>query len=145
MDKRDILDRLDINRLVKSFYTKIENDSQLGPIFNHHLVSEEVWAHHFETLTDFWDAVLFQGDNYKGKAVAMHIWVDSQSGTKLHDSHFQNWLDIWHKTVDELFAGPKSELSKSTAISLAQTFYSKIMKVRKEQRPSIEVKYKFEY
>lgn len=145
MDKKDIADRADIKALIVKFYSKVGNDNQLGPIFNKHLVSEEVWKDHFETLTNFWEAVLFKGNNYQGQVVAQHIWVDSQSGRTLKDDHFKNWLDIWHETIDETFAGPTAEIAKSSGISLAQTFYSKIMEVRKSIDPSGTIKKNFDY
>ncbi len=124
---------------------KVQQNELIGPIFNKMLISETVWEQHFEILTDFWEAVLFRGKNYKGHAVEQHVWVDSQTGRNLRDEHFKNWLNIWHETLDEHFEGEKVEIAKSSAISIARTFHSKIMEVRNYYDPSVDSSKKLVY
>ena len=66
MQKSDIQNRQDINRLVKTFYTKVRNHESLGPIFNGIITD---WDQHFEVLTDFWETQLFLKRIYQGNPV----------------------------------------------------------------------------
>lgn len=60
--KHDILDRNDVDLLVRTFYGKIREHETLGPIFDQMVMD---WESHFELLTDFWESQLFLAKNTK--------------------------------------------------------------------------------
>ena len=49
--KKDILNRSDIEKVVKLFYQKVREDNIIGPFFNE--VIKINWVKHEKILTDF--------------------------------------------------------------------------------------------
>ena len=54
--KKDLENRDDVGRLVRTFYARVRKDEVLGPIFNGIITD---WETHLEKLTDFWNGNLF--------------------------------------------------------------------------------------
>lgn len=124
IEKRD-----DVNFLVRSFYDKIRVDQLLGPIFNHHIAANE-WESHLENLTDFWESNLFGVRKFKGRPGQKHIMVDQAQGHTLSVGHFEQWLALWFRTVDELFQGELAERAKQAALNIGQRQLQLIMNAR---------------
>jgi len=53
---------------------------------------------------------------YQGAPFSKHAVLPVQQ------AHFERWLTLFAETVDENFAGPKSEEAKSRAMCIADTF-----------------------
>jgi hemoglobin len=64
----------------------------------------------------FWQSVLFGSGNYQGAPFPKHAVLPVQQ------PHFERWLTLFAETVDENFAGSKSEEAKSRAVCIADTF-----------------------
>ena len=127
----DIETREDIDRLIRLFYTRVREDFFLKTPFNIAIPNDELWEHHFVKLIDFWESGLLQGKAiYEGKPIGLHLWVDNISGRIIEKVHFDRWLGLWDKTVDELFEGPVAEKAKSKAYKLGKVFFDKIMEAR---------------
>jgi len=75
MPKKDISNKSDVHRLVRTFYSKIRAHQELGPIFEKVITD---WEGHFDLLTDFWEAQLFLKRNYHGNPVRAHQEVDKK-------------------------------------------------------------------
>jgi hemoglobin len=43
----------------------------------------------------------------------------------LSKAHFDRWVELFHGTVDELFAGEKAEMAKQRATLIAWTIQNK--------------------
>ena len=130
--KTEIQSRADLRELVKAFYIKVQADPLIGPVFNHMLVSPEVWAHHEEKLTDFWDSILFGSQNYTGNPIQQHVWVDYQVNYRVTSAHFERWLALWEESLDERFFGFRTDRLKNSARNMGNTFHEKIMEVRQK-------------
>ncbi len=113
--RTDIRDRDDIAALVTEFYTRGFADPVLGYIFID--VAEMDLDAHMPVMCDFWETVLFQAGLYRGNAFNVHLTLHQQE--PLTPMHFQRWLDIWERTVDDLFAGPRANLAKVQANRIA--------------------------
>ncbi len=124
MKKKDIQNRADIDRLMRYFYDKLLEDSEMDIIFNKVLTMD--FEHHFSILVDFWDNILFYTGAYKNNAMAKHFALNDKY--PLTKEHFDTWLGFFHEAVDELFTGEKAELAKSRATSIAT-----IMQIKMEQ------------
>ncbi len=107
--KNDIRNRNDIYLLITTFYSKIREEPTLGPIFNHVIRD---WKEHLERLTDFWETNLLFVAKYKGNPIKAHQEVDHVVNDTITEKHFGIWLNIWIKTLDQLFLGEKVELAK---------------------------------
>ncbi|WP_426061392.1 group III truncated hemoglobin [Hymenobacter sp. B1770] len=110
----DLRTEADIVSLVDAFYTRINEDALLRPIFND--VARVDWAAHLPIMYDFWSSVLLGTSRYKGRPFAKHFPLPIQA------AHFQQWLALFRASADELFAGPKAAEAKVKAQHIAAMF-----------------------
>ncbi|MPZ37174.1 MAG: preprotein translocase subunit TatC [Rhizobiales bacterium] len=94
----DIMDRTGIDeamieRLVRTFYGRVQLDPLIGPIFTARIVD---WEHHIAKLCAFWSSVALMSGRYHGQPMQKHVNlpVDGQ--------HFDRWLAIFEETTTEL-------------------------------------------
>lgn len=120
--KADIRDRADVEQLVNRFYEKVRADDTIGFIFND--VARVDWEKHLPVMYDFWEGVLFFTGNYTGNPLVAHRRLNNV--IQLNEEHFRRWLQLFHSTVDELFAGEKAELARQRATSIATVMQLKM-------------------
>ena len=125
--KHDILDRNDVDLLVRTFYSKIREHETLGPIFDQMVMD---WESHFELLTDFWESQLFLAKKYKGNPIKVHQAVDKRINGTLTMEHFGQWLNLWLQTLDQLFEGERAWIAKNRARKIATMLYVNIFENR---------------
>ena len=121
--KKDIENRDDIILLINTFYEKVKKDEVIGYIFND--VAKVNWEKHLPVMYDFWENVIFFTGSYTGNPMTAHKQLNKK--TPLNTEHFQEWIKLFTKTVDELFEGDKAELTKQRAISIATVMQIKIL------------------
>ena len=121
--KKDIENREDIVVLINTFYEKVKKDEVIGYIFND--VAKVNWDKHLPVMYDFWENVIFFTGSYTGNPMTAHKQLNQK--TPLNTEHFQEWIKLFTKTVDELFEGDKAELTKQRAISIATVMQIKIL------------------
>jgi hemoglobin len=117
---QDIQTRKDVETLVGLFYNKVRPDELLGPIFNYHIPTEAEWSEHLQTMNNFWETVLFSKSAYRGNPFPKHINLD------IDPRHFERWIILFEKTVDENFSGNQAEGIKKRARLLRQIFEAKL-------------------
>lgn len=129
--KREIVGRVEVSCLVRSFYGKVRQHERLGPIFNG-IVDD--WEVHLERLTDFWEMVLLNTGPGAGKfnPVPVHKEVDRSEKNQLDQAHFGNWLELWFSTIDENFEGETATYAKEHARKMAHILFFKIMEGRQQ-------------
>lgn len=110
----DLQAEADIVRLVDAFYSRVQADALLRPVFND--VARVDWATHLPTMYDFWSSVLLGTSRYKGRPFAKHFPLP------IGAAHFRQWLALFSASVDELFAGPKAADAKARAQSIGALF-----------------------
>jgi hemoglobin len=113
----DLSSRADIERLVDTFYDRVRDDDLLGPIFND--IARVDWSEHLPKMYAFWEAVLFGVPGFKGNPMATHLALARR--TPLSSREFDRWLDLFHATIDSLFAGPKATEAKRRSVQIAAT------------------------
>jgi len=118
MAKVEILNLDDVKLLVDTFYAGIQKDQLLGPIFNS--VIQDRWPVHLEKMYRFWQTVLLEEHTYFGSPFLPHAKLP------VGKEHFEQWLQLFYRTIDELFAGRKAEEAKWRAEKMATMFQSKI-------------------
>ena len=110
----DIATPEDVKTLVDAFYAKINRDELLAPIFNE--TANVDWAEHLPKMYRFWESMLFRTGNYQGAPFPKHAVLP------VEQAHFERWLMLFVETIDENFAGQKSEQAKNSAVCIADTF-----------------------
>lgn len=116
--RRDITNIEDIRLMVDSFYNKVRCDETLQQIFNN--VIQDRWPQHLEKMYRFWQTVLLDEHTYQGSPFVPHAKLPVQK------EHFEKWLFLFFKTIDEHFTGEKAERAKWQGERMAQMFHYKI-------------------
>lgn len=94
----------------------------LGPIFNKIIGTD--WSEHLPRMYSFWDLVLLSAPGYGGNPVRKHVELDKN--VTLNTPHFDVWITLWEKTVDELFEGELARTAKEKAGLMANLIRMKI-------------------
>ena len=116
--EREIMAMEDIQLLVDTFYSKVREDELLGPIFEERLAGK--WEEHLAKMYRFWHALLLGEHSYYGSPLMPHLDMPVEK------MHFQRWVEIFHQTVDDLFAGEVAEEAKWRGNRMAEMFNYKI-------------------
>ncbi|GAB2977471.1 hypothetical protein GCM10027049_10760 [Mucilaginibacter puniceus] len=95
MNKKDIKDIMSIRLFVDDFYGKVRQDAVLGPIFDEAI--QDNWGPHLEKMYAFWNAALFGVPGFRENPFAKHAPL------KIGPVHFDRWLELFSKTIDENF------------------------------------------
>ncbi len=116
--KKEILSLDEIKLLVNTFYDKVREDDLLKDIFNN--VIQDKWPIHLEKMYRFWQTILLEEHTYNGSPFAPH------ANLPINKTHFNRWLMLFNKTIDELFTGEKADEAKWRANKMAEIFQLKI-------------------
>jgi dephospho-CoA kinase len=114
-NKRELNNREDIDFLVHSFYKQVLKDEMLAPFFQ--TLEFEL---HLPKMIDFWCFVLLGETGYSTNVVEKHMHMP------LKAEHFERWLQIFNRTLDEFFDGENVEIAKQRAFTIAWTTKSKM-------------------
>lgn len=86
--------RAEIQQLVNDFYAQIRLHPELGPIFQAHIHD---WPKHLNVMVEFWSSILLKTGSFSGSPMVKHAALPQLS------SHlFEQWLELFKKTCDEL-------------------------------------------
>jgi len=119
---RDLETRADVERLVRAFYSRALTDPIIGWIFTD--VAQLDLEGHVPQITAFWETILLDAKTYEASAFLPHAALHERVG--LRPGHFERWLALWYQTLDEHFAGPRSEMAKVAAYRLAGAFQGRL-------------------
>lgn len=84
-----------IDRLVETFYTRVQAHPALGPVFDGRLAGR--WPEHMARMKTFWSGVAFKNGGYSGKPVQAHFGVEG-----MHQELFAQWLALFSATLDDI-------------------------------------------
>lgn len=122
----DITTLEDIKLLVDTFYSKVQKDKFIGPIFNEKIGNN--WSEHLEKMYRFWQTILLEVHSYSGSPFPPHKQLP------VTKDHFERWMEIFIETTDCLFAGPLAEEAKLRAKNMAEMFNYKIEYFRNSEK-----------
>ena len=91
------LTRTAVERLVHTFYQRIQDHPDLGPIFAKQIKGD--WQPHLDKMVDFWCTMLLQEQSYTGRPLPVHMALPD-----LQDVHFDQWLALFQSTTREVFS-----------------------------------------
>lgn len=120
----DITSLDDIKLFVDAFYTQVQQDQLIGPIFNS--VIQDRWPVHLEKMYGFWQTVLLNERAYSGSPFPPHAKLP------LEKQHFDRWLKLFNSTIDINFKGDKADEAKWRAAKMAEMFRYKIDYLNKQ-------------
>lgn len=117
------LDRDGVTALVYTFYNKVRNDPELGPVFLGKL--GEDWEPHLQRMVRFWSTVALGTREFDGNVFGTHMAISG-----VEPEHFKRWLAMFEETARELFAPEQAEEfltpARRIAGSLQYGYFGKI-------------------
>ena len=114
----DIETRTDIDLVMRVFYERALADEVIGYIFTD--VARLDLEHHLPIIGDFGETMLFQtGDYAKHGRNPLEVHKALHLRSNIRPEHFERWLKIFATSIDEEFAGERSEFLKMRANSIA--------------------------
>jgi len=103
-----------IRELVELFYSRIQQDDLLGPIFEEIV---EDWDAHYEKMTRFWSSAVLRTGTYSGRPIEAHKFGG------LTKAHFARWIELFTTTASDVFSKDDAavfvDLGQKMAASIA--------------------------
>lgn len=87
----------DIRACVSKFYEAARADDLIGPIFES-IIKD--WAHHYETMNDFWSNALLGTTRYSSAPFPPHVKI------AMDQRHFDRWGELWAPAVEATLPEP---------------------------------------
>lgn len=115
MQKKDISERREIEDVLHVFYSKAFADPLIGRFFTE--VVPLNLETHIPQITDFWESILFNTQNYRKNVMQVHQHIHGLS--PIQKQHLDRWVQLFTATIDDMFQGGKAELMKQRALSIA--------------------------
>lgn len=119
----DIETRQDIERIIKKFYERLFADDRIAYLFTE--VAQTNLETHLPKLSDFWESILFDKNNYAKNVMRLHLEVHEKSA--FTNEHFQIWLKYFFETIDESYAGVLAQKMKDRANGIAYIMRTKVL------------------
>lgn len=119
--KQDITCFEDCHSLVARFYVHLL-ESDIAYIFTE--VAKIDLEPHVRLVAQFWAQILLGTPGYDGNPMAPHITLAKQ--TPLGDHEFARWLELFERSVDELFQGEVANEAKNRARHIAAVMKFKV-------------------
>lgn len=113
-----------IEILVRTFYTRVLEDPLLAPFFIEKLgddLHSEAWEEHLLLLTEFWKFVALGYDEYNGNPLEPHTQLNG-----LNREAFEQWLALFHQTVDKCYILSTGEYFKQKSRDIAENFIRRL-------------------
>ncbi len=82
-----------IERLVRGFYARVQEDPLIGPIFAARIKD---WEPHLQRMFAFWSSVALMSGRYHGQPMRVHAPLPIDA------AHFDRWLSLFEDTAREL-------------------------------------------
>ena len=122
MQKQLLDNRTAIEELIHAFYTKVQADELLGPVFNN--VHNFSWDTHIPVMVDFWETLLLHTATYKGNTMAKHLELNRR--TPLTTEYFDQWKLLFYETLDNMFEGKGVEEARKRVEAMSGLMQYKI-------------------
>tara|TARA_R110001599_G_scaffold353231_1_gene591031 strand:- start:115354 stop:115746 length:393 start_codon:yes stop_codon:yes gene_type:complete len=114
-ERRDLDSRENIEAFVDLFYQHVFDDERLAPIFLD--VAAIDLAVHLPHIKDYWCKLLLGDKHYRRHTMNIHRQLHGKQPLQAGD--FRRWLELFNTTLDEGFAGERTERARQVAASIA--------------------------
>ena len=142
VEKKDILSKLEIEELVRLFYSKAMSDPIIGFFFTQ--ISPINLDEHVEKITAFWSAILFgydplqesQGGRVIKRMLETHQSIDAKA--RIQTGHFTRWMHLFFISIDELYEGENADKLKKRAKKMTSSMSDALRVGRGESRVGVQ-------
>ena len=116
---KDIENREHIDLLMRRFYAVAMADDLIGHIFTD--IAKLDLEEHLPIIGDFWESLLFGTPVYaKHGRSPMVVHDELHVKHRLTAEHFERWLEIFTRTIDEEFSGVRTEFLKMRSRTISK-------------------------
>lgn len=98
--RRTGIDEAMIERLVRTFYARVQEDDLLAPVFAARISD---WGPHLQQMCAFWSSVALMTGRYHGRPMAKHLPLP------VDRRHFDRWLALFEETAREICPAAAAE------------------------------------
>ena len=127
--KKDIETSEDVALLVNTFYDKVQKDDVIGYFFSE--VAKVNWDEHLPHMIQFWETVLLGKATFEGWPMRTHLVLSQKE--KLKPQHFERWIELWYRIIDENFEGEIANEAKNRAKIMRDLILFKIDQMEQKQ------------
>ena len=121
-NRPDMDSAANVDAFVDLFYARLLRNEQLAPIFlDVAAIDLDV---HLPHIKRYWRKLLLAEKDYQRHTMNIHRQLHRKRTLTAED--FEQWLGLFVDTVDENFAGPKSEQAKRTARAIAANMHKSL-------------------
>lgn len=113
--KKDIESREELEEFLRAFYKKAFADELIGHFFTEVIPLD--LNIHIPVIANFWESIVFNKPSYRKNVMEVHQHIHHLS--KIQKHHLDRWVKLFTETLDDIFEGPKAELMKQRARSIA--------------------------
>ena len=113
--KRDIETREELEKFLWAFYERAFADELIGRFFIE-VVPLDLETH-VPVIANFWESVAFNKPSYRKNVMEVHQHIHHLSN--IRKEHLDRWVKLFTETLTENFDGPRTELMKQRARSIA--------------------------
>lgn len=100
---------------MRAFYQEAFADELIGRFFTE-VVPLDLKTH-IPVIASFWESIVFNRPSYRKNVMEVHRHIHELSA--IRKPHLDRWVSIFTQTLDRYFEGPKTELMKQRARSIA--------------------------
>ena len=113
--KKDIETRDELEKFLWAFYERAFADELIGRFFTE-VVPLDLDTH-VPVIANFWESVAFDRPSYRKNVMEVHQHIHQLSS--IRKEHLDRWVKLFTETLAESFDGPRAELMKQKARSIA--------------------------
>ena len=118
-----------IERLVRTFYGRVQADPLIGPVFAARIKD---WDAHISKLCAFWSSVALMTGRYHGQPMQAHLELPVAA------EHFDRWIAIFEATANELCPPVAASHSLSCAADWAALYRGVLrLHMARPRRPAL--------
>ena len=114
--REDLFPVAHIEKMVHTFYARVREDAELGPIFERRV---EDWPVHLGRMVLFWRAVLRSEPTFtasmRGAPPVLHWQME-----ELRSHHFERWLVLFGSVADGVYTPEAASRVKAAAARIAR-------------------------
>ena len=124
MTQYDVVDRISIEPMVRSFYAMIVKDDVVGPYFVAALgddLKNDKWYEHFRTLDKFWLMLMTGEPGYTGDPFGPHAFLPH-----LTPEVFERWLLRFKEHINKCFTQEIADKFYKKADILSEQFMQRL-------------------
>lgn len=122
VNKPDLDSKANIKTFIELFYARVLDDERLAPIFLD--VAAIDLSEHLPLIRQYWEKLLLGETDYQRHTMNIHRALHSKK--TLTEQDFIRWLNLFTQTLDQSFAGPKSERAHKIALHIARNMYQSV-------------------